>query len=1511
MHEKLLIPSFLLVSLLASSAAAFVPQAERTKESLLIERPAASPRGVPVDRSTAGPLGAGAREFLERHGGEWILRVDPRTRRADLVRGSGIPLIPGAGNTLGAEALATLDLPDGEITLDAVGRLAGEFVQRNASLVAPDSGRLVLDRETSSIREDGRLISVYFRWEIGGVPVEGARVFVRANSGNVTQFGAPLVGSIDIDTIPVLGEEGAWRALLGYTGDDEIAQRRESALVIQPEEGSGGALVYRLVWKLTYRIFGGLETWEGRVDAATGEVVGFRDTNAYMRVVGGVYPRTVFDGDETRAPMPFADVTIGNAAVITDSSGAYAYSGGEVQAALGGHYQRANCLDCLMPIQPYVRQPAGSGFVDFGFGGLDNIGNGRSTPADRNSVFHLTQVQRIGLKWLPSTPWLSRTHLTAFTNYESECNAGFSGDYIITYRSGGGCNNTGEVSDVLYHEYGHGIDSNTRPGDPATGEGTGDVVSMHLTHSALIGPGFHVDGSPVRDVDPSTSSLGLLTVGNVGAQCPGMEPHCVGQIYGQTSWGLAQALVAKHGHYTGWRTSERVLFTAFPDSGGYLPTQSFPIYDAYLQADDDDGNLANGTPNGQEIFDAFDLHGIAGAPATSSAGCSRPAQPALTVTPQCDRFELSWSAVGSADHYEILRTELREDMAAFPVGQAPSGTTTFTDGVVAPGVDYWYVVMAVDASGCESAVESPVHARLPVQPILTVTAALPDDEPMGNRSGFADPGEDVDVVVTLGNFGETGATSVSGTIVPITPGVTMLADVSTWPALAVGGVAVNDDPIRFRADDAQLGCGEIVRLRLDPDEASGCAATASYIDVRLGEGVVLYSDDFETSGGWALDSPNSTATAGDWTRGVPEPTMQQPGADASPDGTECWFTGHNQSVPGDDGDIDDGVVILVSPIFDLSGETQVEYSYARWFGNSEPGVDPGDFFRAEVSDDGGGTWTTLETLDYTQVAAAWIRVRHRLQDFITLTDQVVFRFLVADGPAEGRIVEGAIDDVKLESFACDSTPACFVAPTFPGLESAASGSSCGEVGLSWSPATSHCANSTIRYNLYRSTDPGFLPDATTLVASGIDASAFQDNLLPPGQTQHYLVRAFDSRSGEDGNTVRLSATPPATPDTAGPVFGGLETAATGQICGETVLGWSFGLESCHPPVSYDVYRSTNPLFDPAPANLVGTTLALSFTDLSAEAGVEQTYIVRARDALGNSDANSTRITTTAKVLDRSLFATEFEATNEGWSVVAPNTASAGNWEWGDPWGTPYQPEDDASPTGVKCWVTGILPIPTNGDVDDGTTTLLSAQYNLSATVAPGVRYQRWFTNDRGSWPGEPSDDFVAEVSNDNGGSWTELERVGPGTPFAWVPVQLALPIAGTNQTRFRFTAADLNGSSTVEAGIDDFGLVDVGQGCQPSQCGLTPNNSCQITEVERAGDDVVIHWSAAAQGARRAVVYQVSGCGEALQLGSSTSSSFVHQLAALSPENFNYRITFVANCGKETKLDACVTTTCD
>ena len=1501
MYTERFLVSYVAITLLASSAHAV--DRPGTLDPRTIAPATAQAKSVRIVPGGATPARSAAQRFLDRRGGDWGFDVDPRTGLATLVQGSGVPLIPGAGNSLNTEALPGLARPDGDIDIATLEPRVREFIDAHPVLLSPRNGRLELDVETSVSRQKGRLHSLYFSWWIGDVPVEGARVYVRINNGNITQFGAPLVGFADIDPNPNLTGLEAKNLLLEWSGDVEIARLKERPrLTIQPEDDDD-SLSYRLVWVVTYTVPGHLQTWEGRIDAHGGEVVAFRDTNQYGRAMGGVYPRTVIDA-EVSVPMPQVNID-GSVLATSDNAGAFSYTGGTISSGLDGPFFSTNCEACAGPSQAFSSVGLGSGRIDFGLGGVDEVANGFSTTAERNAFYHLNQARRVAKKWL-NIGWLE-SNIAVNVNIQDTCNAVWTGAANF-FRSGGGCNNTGEVSDVVYHEWGHGLDGNTRGGDGASGEATADVVSIHITHSSLIGPHFRTDGSPVRDVNQFTTTKGFLSVGNIALKCPvvgtlgplGFEVHCEGEIYGQTAWDLSQSLVGQHGQHTGWRESERIFFNALPDAGSYLITGSFPIYDAYLNSDDDDGNLANGTPNGVAIFDAFSAHGIARAAVGGSAPCVRPAQPNVIATPACDQVDLSWDAIAGVSGYTVFRSELLVDRSFYHVADLTSLDTTYVDAEVAPGVDYYYVVASNNPDGCESTVENPVFAELIAQPVLDATAVIATDEPQGNRSGFADPGESVDLIVTLNNVGAVDATSIAGTLVSNTPGVTILAGSGGWPAIAVGAQADNTGVLRFETDDQVLECGDTISFEISPSDASLCVSDTSFVAVTLGEKIATLHDDFETNLGWMHDALNSTATSGIWTLGDPDGTAFQPEDDVTAAGTQAWFTSRNPGGIGVD-DVDNGVSILVSPMFDLSAQSKAILSFYRWFANRDLGEDPGDFFAVDVND--GTGWVNLETLGSNQSAANWVRREFALHDAITLTNTVQIRFQVADGPATGNLIEAAVDEVRIDEPVCDPTPACFVEPNFGGLQTADAGASCGEIDLGWAGAVSNCTNATLTYNVYRSATPGFTPGPATLLTAGLTSTSFGDAQLAPGTNFHYVVRAFDSRSGEETNTIELAAVAQTAPDDGAPIFAGLETLTTGGECGETVLDWSMALESCSAPVAFNVYRSSDPLFVPGGATLVGSTLNTDFTDAAVAPGTSVTYVVRAVDQLGNEDGNDVRLSADAGALDLTLISEDFESSNGGWGVIAPNDATTGNWEWGDPQGDAANPEDDHTPApGVNAWVTGLLASVGGGnnDVDGGTTTLISAQYDLSTAVDPEVRYARWFTNDQGDNPGE---DFL-DVEVNDGTGWAFLEQV-TGGPLAWV--EAAIPLSGAvapgSQVLFRFTTRDLGlGGSIVEAGIDDFELLDRGQGC--GGCSL-PVQIVGTISVDRSAGDVLLDWSADPVSGTRFIVYKLSGptFADAVAIGTSDTKSFIHSGAVSSAEAFSYRVTTVDACANESALD--------
>jgi hypothetical protein len=225
-----------------------------------------------------------------------------------------------------------------------------------------------------------------------------------------------------------------------------------------------------------------------------------------------------------------------------------------------------------------------------------------------NAYYHTNVIHDFMKTKYPSFTGYDVVFPTRVDRTDGNCNAFYNGSSINFYEAGGagGCNATATIADVIYHEYGHGINDkyysslggNFQNG--AMGEGYADVWALSIVRTPVIGPGFYASSAStgIRNYNPDSKVYPKDIVGEV---------HADGEIIAGAWWDTyvnwgdidsASTLFAKtfNGLATGADGTEGIVFHKI-------------LIDA-LTYDDIDGNITNGTPHFFAIVNGFAKHGI-------------------------------------------------------------------------------------------------------------------------------------------------------------------------------------------------------------------------------------------------------------------------------------------------------------------------------------------------------------------------------------------------------------------------------------------------------------------------------------------------------------------------------------------------------------------------------------------------------------------------------------------------------------------------------------------------------------------------------------------------------------------------------------------------------------------------------------------------------------------------------------------------------------------------------------
>lgn len=498
------------------------------------------------------------------------------------------------------------------------------FVDANRDLlgVAPADLQLVAVQS-----RNGRHYLKY-RQMVGGVPVEGLEAgCIIGEDGLLVSYAADVVKGLAAPPEAAVTPEAAVekaRAALEKAGDGATLSSVEKILVPrvpvpEPETAGEYNLVYRVQFRTAER-----DRNPHRlvvVDAATGRVIEQYDATPWDitgTVQGEVSPDLSSDPTQTRAfehvsvtaialspPMPGLPLV-----VSTNGAGHYtipSWAGNwHLIASTSGAFAQVTSVSQTAVVHT---QPVANGSVH---NWTWNAAGGNDV--DQLTVFyHINRLHDelyqnlIGYAWTNS--WTGTAQFRAETGYTF--NNSFAGN-PMTFGTAAFVRDAAAIyhectHNVLYSLFGGWVGFGNATQNQLEGyafdEGFADFFAgVQLGRPNLIGRNLSNTMSYPANYNTTTAS--------------GLEGHSGGQIIAGAAWDLRVLMQERYGTNQGARKNANLVFDGLQRMATYPRPYRFSkpgtsnFLDALLEADDDNANLADGTPHDREILQAFRNHAM-------------------------------------------------------------------------------------------------------------------------------------------------------------------------------------------------------------------------------------------------------------------------------------------------------------------------------------------------------------------------------------------------------------------------------------------------------------------------------------------------------------------------------------------------------------------------------------------------------------------------------------------------------------------------------------------------------------------------------------------------------------------------------------------------------------------------------------------------------------------------------------------------------------------------------------
>jgi hypothetical protein len=558
--------------------------------------------------------------LLEQAPGEWLVDWCKATSTPRSILGVGIPLADWRGNSL-----------------EEARRQANLLLQQHPDLLGLGASDF---RESIGARM-GRTWSFMFDQYFHGLPVIGGRADVRVHMvGRVPMFGSTAWQiPANFNTTPTFDHDTAtaiaWQKLgaipNGVPQPGPVAPPR---LVIWGDVTAAAPATCSLAWEVAISNVdanGSGPIGRYYVDARTGGVLHWTNDKHECGIPGCTiarhralaeaaaspamspavppvlttvtvmaWTRTGIDAFDplVNVPLPGLQLSVPGIGVVTaDNNGQFVINiAAAVTITVGQLDGRHHGVIAggSAPSGSFIVNPGVPTTIQLLTSGA-TVAQGAHTTAS----YWVDKVNEFSRSILGNTAQLNAANAIVPTvNIAQTCNAYYSGNTINFYQAGGGCSNTANAT-VIAHEWGHGLDDqyggiSNNPGQGLS-EGWGDIIGMYLVDSHLLGSGFNTAGVPLRDGNNTTQ---------YGTQS---EVHAAGESWMGFAWKLrdhlATTLASRPAAIA--LTNDIVIGSIVANA----TDQPGAVMEVFI-ADDNDGNLANGTPHSPDLIWACNQHSL-------------------------------------------------------------------------------------------------------------------------------------------------------------------------------------------------------------------------------------------------------------------------------------------------------------------------------------------------------------------------------------------------------------------------------------------------------------------------------------------------------------------------------------------------------------------------------------------------------------------------------------------------------------------------------------------------------------------------------------------------------------------------------------------------------------------------------------------------------------------------------------------------------------------------------------